>query len=104
MSFSDTAFLKRFVQPCDEIQTLTYNIKEFGTDKRSPVDNKASLFFVFKSTKYKEIQHIPAFDVESLIGNMGGYVGLFLGFAFWQAPDAFKLIGNKLYKITNFLN
>ena len=41
----------------------------------------------FKSSIYKVIKNVRAFDEESLIGNMGGYIGLFLGFAIWQAPQ-----------------
>ena len=41
----------------------------------------------FKRVSYKLIKSVPKFDGESLIGNLGGYLGLFLGFATWQAPE-----------------
>ena len=28
---------------------------------------------------YKEIKQVRAYDIQSLIGNAGGYLGLFLG-------------------------
>ena len=34
----------------------------------------------------KEIKQIMAFGIESLIANVGGYIGLFLGFAIIQLP------------------
>ena len=94
----EASFLKRFVQPCDGVQTVTFNIKDLDVEGLN--DNTSMLYFMFTSWNYKEIQHIRAFDIENLIGNMGGYVGLFLGFAFWQAPDVFKVILNRLEIIT----
>ena len=36
---------------------------------------------------YMEIRHEKAYDMQSLVGNAGGYVGLFLGYAILQLPD-----------------
>ena len=58
----------------------------------------------FKSSHYKEIKHIQEFNVESWIGNMGGYVGLFLGFAIWQVPDLIDLVFKKLKSIVNTMS
>ena len=55
-------------------------------------DVSAKVAFVFRNQDYKEIRHKREFDFESLIGNVGGYVGLLLGFALWQIPDAIKSI------------
>ena len=71
-----------------------------GSGKPS-IDDTKSIDFVYKSPIYKEIQHIQAFNIESYIGNVGGYVGLFLGVALWKAPD---LIGFLLGKLNHFLN
>ena len=50
----------------------------------------------FKGSRYKIIRSVRAFNEESLIGNLGGYVGLFLGVAIWQAPDIIGGISNKI--------
>ena len=48
-----------------------------------------------KNEEYKEIKYTRAFDIENLIGNVGGYIGLFLGFAIWQLPDTIEFIAKK---------
>ena len=99
----DSSFLKQFVQPCDQIQTVTSTIREVQRELTNETGELSTHVGVwFKSPYYKEVQHIRALDAESLIGNMGGYVGLFLGFAFWQAPDAIRIIANKLQSIKNY--
>jgi len=36
---------------------------------------------------YEEIMMVRAVDIHSAIGNSGGYIGLFLGYALLQLPD-----------------
>ena len=43
----------------------------------------------FYAQTYKEISQVKAFDMEMLVGNIGGYLGLFLGYALLQIPDLF---------------
>ena len=87
--FANPEFVEQFTEPCDEIQSISYNIEEFEKKPNTALNSSTDIFFLFKYGKYKDILHIQSFNVESLIGNMGGYIGLFLGFAIWQAPDAF---------------
>ena len=47
----------------------------------------ANISIMFTSQLYKEIVHGRDYDLDGVIGNGGGYVGLFLGFAIWQIPD-----------------
>ena len=49
----------------------------------------------FKSMQYKEIKHIQSFNGESLLGNAGGYVGLFIGCTIWEAPDFIEFLYRK---------
>ena len=51
---------------------------------------------IFKSVQYKEIKHIQAFNPESLVGNVGGYIGLFIGCAIWDAPDFIEFVYRKI--------
>ena len=51
---------------------------------------------VFKNPYYEEILHVKSFSVESWVGNVGGYAGLFLGVAFWQLPDLIQYMKSKL--------
>ena len=40
----------------------------------------------YPSQEYKEIEQVRAYDVQSLVGNVGGYMGLFLGYAILHFP------------------
>ena len=99
---SSTAFLKKFLRPCDGILSATLNrVSErrqitFGGLIPTAGVNSASVGFLFKNDRYKEIKYTRKFDIESLIGNVGGYIGLFLGFAIWQLPDAIDFLITKL--------
>ena len=47
-------------------------------------------------TSFKETLHVRAYNIDSLIGNVGGYFGLYLGFSFFDIP---RLLSNCLEKI-----
>jgi hypothetical protein len=103
LDVANFTFVKKFTLPCTQVQAISFT--STGTQKPSNISDLivgegGSLYVVFKSEMYKEIQHIRNFDAESLVGNIGGYIGLFLGFAFWQAPEALKLLTRKLREIT----
>ena len=52
----------------------------------------------FKLSYYEEIIHVRAFDTQNFIGNVGGYIGMFLGASLWQLPVFIKFISNSLSK------
>ena len=47
-------------------------------------------FFVlnvnFQARKFKEIKQVRAYTTQTLIGNTGGYIGLFLGYTIKEIP------------------
>ena len=115
-------FLKKFDQPCDGILAATYDksnarrkvssltsIHSSTSPKAGLVghsdlhsfvisaqeDDSSTVVFYFKNDRYKEIRDTRAFDIDGLLGNVGGYIGLFLGFAIWQLPDAIEFIKSK---------
>ena len=45
-----------------------------------------------------EIVHVRALDGLALFGNVGGYVGIFLGVALMQMPDLLEYIFAKIFK------
>ena len=93
---ASTAFLKKFVEPCDGILSAT---SKTISERRHGTENgksSAEVWFHFNNERYKEIKYTRSFDFEGLIGNVGGYIGLFLGCAIWQLPDAVQFIYNKL--------
>ena len=95
-AFDNPEFLNQFDKPCDQIKSITFTVQELHREFNESKETSSDLNFSFKSATYKEITHIRSFDIESLVGNTGGYVGLLLGFAVWQAPDAIKWVVNKL--------
>ena len=101
----DAVFLEEYVPPCREIQTLLATntvVVDSTTVNGTGIEPYINLTFHFKSATYKLIKNVKAFNEESLIGNLGGYVGLFLGIAIWQTAvfvaaviKRIRILGNK---------
>ena len=96
------AFLKlnptRYVPPCQSIYKIleTYHEFEIIEDfKQEWLNEVYSLFEVmleFQDGTYMEIRQIRAYPIQALVGDIGGYLGLFLGFALLQIPEvSFKI-------------
>ena len=48
---------------------------------------------------YHVTQQIRAYDMESLIGDAGGYMGLFLGYAILHMPTLFTAVTRKVQEM-----
>ena len=89
---TESSFLNNYPRPCREIQNII-STTEVSIMDESQIKNWnvpvpfINFEFHFKTSTFKVIRSVRAFDGQSLIGNLGGYLGLFLGFAIWQAPD-----------------
>ena len=94
MFFDDAKALNETILPCNQVKTIIFQTQDIpmAKDDNDVPSNNRTMYIIFKGTTYKEILHIRSFDIESLVGNMGGYIGLFLGFAVWQVPDGIKTI------------
>ena len=54
----------------------------------SDTDNKLSnISFTYKEKYYEEILYDRAFNPESFLSNVGGFVGMFLGYSLMQLPE-----------------
>ena len=75
----------KYPQPCQSIENLTYDYSE-----KSGFDSRATSRFMvlinFPNVKYREITHVQEYDIESFVGNVGGYIGLFLGYTLLHFP------------------
>ena len=95
--------LRNNVPPCQTIEKILYtytekdgleNFDETIAEAKKQLGIKYDITQVFQVTlnfqgsTYMEITQIRAYDGQSLIGNAGGYVGLFLGVALIQLPAA----------------
>ena len=88
-------FLNALSPPCQTILELNYDYSEtsWKIEEFSGLDVELDFFEVnvgFPSPTYKEIIQVKAYDEESLLGYVGGYIGMFLGISLLQIPDIIK--------------
>ena len=82
------------IRPCREIESIDY---DFGESERSlnvvPLVNgrpwKNWICFVYRilNPRFKVIVQRKDVDFQTLVGYIGGYIGIFTGFAITQIPD-----------------
>ena len=58
---------------------------------------EAPVKFVYQEQYYQELEYLPDFDLETFISNVGGFVGIFLGYSLMQFPE---LLGKSIYRPT----
>ena len=61
----------------------TEHDKEVGPEYRNKY---FAVYLYFPRASFKNIVLVRAFDIQTLIGNAGGYIGLFLGHTVLQIP------------------
>ena len=49
-------------------------------------DARLMVLVHFPNRKFRQITHVQEYDIESMVGNIGGYIGLFLGYSFLHFP------------------
>ena len=80
---------KLYVQPCYDmsVSVTTTTRHEYPTSR----DQKPSLFYVFyyEADNFKEIVNHQAFTIYDLWSQIGGFVGIFLGYALLQVVISF---------------
>ena len=85
------------IPPCRSLEKLEFGYYEYDVEEDKEPNITISIIFVDQN--YREMLNIRAFDLHSLLGNIGGYVGIFIGYALLNLPDAIlrmkKKIGNK---------
>ena len=66
--------------PCQEISQLSYDYTDYGNLNSSWNDPTGYFHLnIMYPDRVKEIKNKAVMDIHALIGNIGGYVGLFLG-------------------------
>ena len=70
--------------PCRVIRNLRYSPK---IDVREGYQKDLISVAVRYPEYYMEIEHIKEYTLEGLVGNAGGYLGLFLGYALLELPQ-----------------
>ena len=72
--------------PCSEISKLDLSYEETDFDQLH--DKQIELRLYFLSKEYKEIRQVRAYGLMLLFGNVGGFVGLSLGYALVHLPGS----------------
>ena len=94
---------KYIAKPCVDMQKLLFSfdqnditldyLKAVSPRLDTSTNDSIMLFIIdFIEPNFKEIKQVKAFGIESLIGNVGGYIGLFLGFSIIQLPIFFAQV------------
>lgn len=78
--------------PCQDILEIHYEYSNttWNQDEFAGLDVETDFFEVnlaFPSPTYKEIIHVRAYDENSLMSYVGGYIGMFLGLGLLQVPQ-----------------
>ena len=81
--------MKGHDRPCVDM----YNIVGWNWEDVEGVtkSDEIRITFYYQEQYYQELEYLPDFDAETFISNIGGFVGIFLGYSMMQFPE---LIGN----------
>ena len=83
---------KKYLEPCLDIQKLQIDFVEEDNPPSvkgvSEIDKEGWLILEYVITihKFKEIKQVRKYSEQSLVGNLGGYIGLCLGYAILNLP------------------
>ena len=85
--------------PCTEIKSLQIEYED--TEAWDFVeDDEMFIQVYFRDTSFKQIKEKRDYDIQDMFGDIGGYVGLFLGYALVNIPEFFLTL-SKVFKRTN---
>ena len=77
-------FLNHYEKPCDDMLVLTIDSVD---NSPNPKPTDIAIKFVYSTQLYEEILYTRAIGFESWLSNVGGFVGIFLGYSMMQFPD-----------------
>ena len=90
------------LKPCRIISQLLFLQSDFAISSfdsafyNGYAENYFVVYINYPDETYKEIMIVKSFDIETLIGNGGGYLGLCLGYSLLQLPAFAFWIYNKI--------
>ena len=76
--------------PCRGIERLNTDYTEL--DEEETNDPYFTISLNAKDNTYKEIRMKRAYDIWILVGNVGGFIGLFLGYSLMMFPELMRII------------
>ena len=77
--------MKHHDHPCTDMYNIVgWNWVDIeGTKESEGIQIK----FYYQEQYYQELEYLPDFDLETFISNIGGFVGIFLGYSMMQFPE-----------------
>ena len=87
--------IKKYEKPCDEILVLSI---DSINNNPIPIPDDIAIKFIYTEKMYEEIQHIKALGFENWLSNVGGFVGIFLGYSMMQFPEFLLLFADVFYR------
>ena len=81
--------------PCNGMEKVNYEVSERDLEEADPA--YIEIDFWHRDLTYKEVKMICAFDMSALVGNVGGFIGLFLGYALVMIPGLLKTIWKTMF-------
>ena len=90
--------------PCKGFENIDYDfeehvIEDFDFEEFSYRKGHFWFGLYIYDEKFKEIVQIQAIDINTLIGYIGGYIGLILGYSILQIPEYFA---NLIWKMKTY--
>ena len=87
-----------YQEPCQQVEKILYLYDEY--EKMITKDRSVfEILINFQGETYMEIEQHRAYDFQSLFGNAGGYIGVFLGVTFLQLPSFLLSVSNFVKKM-----
>ena len=77
-------------KPCDQVQTISFNTKDYYRQKNEPKEAPWILELAFMNEVYKEIRHSQAYGSKSCWSDVSAIIGFVCGVSIWQLPDGLK--------------
>ena len=67
-----------------------------------PIESQGMFFvtLMFPDSRYKQIEMLREVNMQSLIGNAGGFVGICLGYSILQLPSLLFMVYKKVKTLT----
>ena len=101
--------IKTYLVPCRRMTQVTYLYSEYASDyyykklQNLPTDEQnVFVTFLYPDSRYKEIIMLRELNIQSLIGNAGGYVGICVGYSILQFPNLISSIYLKIKSVSWF--
>ena len=73
--------------PCRHMGRIDYDYWEAGPHQDTETTPYFNVTLLFVDPKYREVKEVKAFGLLSMFGNIGGYIGIFIGYALLNLPD-----------------